>query len=498
MKKPVLFILALICAFTPVFSACNNGSDPNNSQENPQTQTCEHELTYHAATVTCTRDGQTEYWECDLCGKYFADENATKTLSEADLAATKLNHKNKIHHAAVAGTCRDYGTIEYWECPDCGLNFSDEACENSVSSLGTAKAAHSWEDGECSVCGTSYNDYFFTFTLNSDRDGYIVNWKSGADLMGQTEIVLPGTYNNRPVTEVAAYTLANKPGLESVVISEGIEKLNAGSLAGADIVSVSLPSTLLSITGEVFVGNSVPGVSYAMRAVPENLTQITVEEGNIAGLIAQNGVIYGTTGGNITSVEAAAPGITGTLTLPDTVTAIGDYAFYGSKLTSIVLPDRLTAVGAAAFKGAAVTSLTLPDTVNTLGAEALSYLVLDTFTLPSRINVLSEALFRNSEIDTVILPERVRTIGNNAFYSCEMDIIVIPESVTEVGNDAFRNATMNVYYGGTTSTQFNAIDGVTDTGNLHLREAWRWYYSETGTGESSRLWHYVNGLPAEW
>ena len=494
MKKTVLYILAIMCAVTPVLSACDDGPE---TEKEPQTPICEHELTYHDATVTCTKDGQREYWECEICGSYFADESATLPLTQAELAATKLNHKNKVHHAAVAGTCTGSGTMEYWECPDCGLNFSDEACENSVSKLTTSKTAHRWENGVCSACGISYNDYFFEFELNSDRTGYIVDWKRGAELMGQTEIILPGTYANKPVTEVAAYALY-KSGITDVVVSEGIQKLNAGSLAGADIVSVSLPSTLRSITGEVFVGGASSGASYDMRPLPENLTQITVAADNAAGLIAQNGVIYGTTGGNITSVEAVAPGLTGSLTLPDTVTAIGNYVFYGSKLASIVLPDGLTAVGTAAFKGAAVTALTLPESVISIGNEALSFLDLETLKLPGKIDVLSDALFRDSNIDTVILPEGVKTIGSNAFYSCETEIIVIPKSVTKIVRDAFWVASIDyVYYGGSTSQQFEAIDGVKDTGNLELKNAWRKYYSATDTN-AGNIWHYVDGFPVAW
>ncbi|MGN1098916.1 MAG: hypothetical protein ACI4S9_01095, partial [Christensenellales bacterium] len=74
-RKLLASVLALSCAFTCLFVACTDTPDT------PQTTTCEHELTYRAATVTCTQDGKTEYWECKLCKKYFADENATREVS---------------------------------------------------------------------------------------------------------------------------------------------------------------------------------------------------------------------------------------------------------------------------------------------------------------------------------------------------------------------------------------------------------------------------------
>ncbi|MGN1099427.1 MAG: leucine-rich repeat protein, partial [Christensenellales bacterium] len=415
--------------------------------------------------------------------------------SADNLNATKLNHKNKIRHPAESGTCQDYGKIEYWECPDCGKNFSDEACTAEVSDLQTAKSTHEWEDGACKHCGTSYDDYYFTFTLSSGtyRVTTKLNFRQNG-LNGETELIVPSTYKGKAVTEVESYAFRIN-GLERVVISEGIQKLNKGALSGKDLRSVSLPASLQSFSGLVFQRPS--DTNSTLYSVAENLTEIIIADNNVAGLVAENGVVYSKFGDDI-AVEAVAPGVTGTLTLPSTVTAIADYAFFRSKLTSVVLPDHLGSIGDYAFQGAAVTELNLADSITSIGKEALSYLKLDTLTLP-KVNIVSEGMFRNDKITTIILPEGVTTIEADAFTGVEVDELVIPKSLKEVSkNGSFNNATVRmVYYGGTSDAEFSAITNIDYVWNTALRDSWRKYYSASDTG-ADNIWHFVDGKPVVW
>ena len=77
----------------------------------------------------------------------------------------------------------------------------------------------------------------------------------------------------------------------------------------------------------------------------------------------------------ITSIGAGAfYGFTGltSVTIPDTVTEIGDYAFYACGLTEVELPGHLDNIGVCAFSETALTEITFPESVTNVGNMAFS------------------------------------------------------------------------------------------------------------------------------
>ena len=99
--------------------------------------------------ATCTEEGS----QTRTCLREGCDYSETEAIPAT-------NHANKIHHDRIEPSCTKTGTIEYWECPTCNKNFSDEACTNEVSDLVIGKLDHDmgdWEtvtDSTCTVAGT--------------------------------------------------------------------------------------------------------------------------------------------------------------------------------------------------------------------------------------------------------------------------------------------------------------------------------------------------------
>ena len=109
-----------------------------NSAFKPQETKVETDMLPHtgvhtaAAAATCTEAGNSEYWTCSVCGKYFSDEECTKEIAENSWIIDAIAHKNAEAHAAVAATCDTAGNTAYWSCPDCGKYFSDEECTQEI------------------------------------------------------------------------------------------------------------------------------------------------------------------------------------------------------------------------------------------------------------------------------------------------------------------------------------------------------------------------------
>ena len=134
-----------------------------------------HHLTAHEGHAeTCTEAGNTAYWSCDVCGKFYSDENGEHQVAENSWVVAALGH-NLTHHAAVKETCTEAGNIEYWTCDRCGKYFLDEQGTQSTSAEAVvvaahhtlthheAKAATRLENGNieywsCDVCGKYFSD----------------------------------------------------------------------------------------------------------------------------------------------------------------------------------------------------------------------------------------------------------------------------------------------------------------------------------------------------
>ena len=97
------------------------------------------------------------------------------------------------------------------------------------------------------------------------------------------------------------------------------------------------------------------------------------------------------------------------ITLPNSVTSIGDHAFGNcSRLTSITLPDSVTSIGDGAFEGCSgMTGITVAEGNRTYDSRGNCNGIIATNT-----NTLVTG------IKTTVIPDSVTSIGDGAFSGC--------------------------------------------------------------------------------
>ena len=122
------------------------------------------------------------------------------------------------------------------------------------------------------------------------------------------------------------------------------------------------------------------------------------------------------------------------LVIPESVTSIGDYAFFGcSKLTSVTIPESVTSIGDYAFYGCS--SLTKTNYIG----DIAGWCNIKFGSGSANPMYCSHNFYINDqEIKDLVIPNSVTSIGNWAFYGCSsLTSVTIPNSVTSIGDAAF-------------------------------------------------------------
>ena len=140
------------------------------------------------------------------------------------------------------------------------------------------------------------------------------------------------------------------------------------------------------------------------------------------------------------------------------VTRIGEDAFRGINLTSVVLSDGITSIESSAFSScSSLTSVTIPASVVNIGERAFmdcNSLTSVTFGEDSQLTNIGNLAFMDcSSLEAITIPEGVTSIGTSVFSGCSITSITIPASVTTIGDSAFWRCS--------SLTSVTILDGVT-------------------------------------
>lgn len=101
-----------------------------------------------ATESTCKTQGNVAYYECEACGKYFAEDGTTELTAE-QILKTLAEHAYGTLHEATEPTCFSEGNVAYYECAVCKKYF--DADHNEITSYVLEKTQHNfgaWQKGD--------------------------------------------------------------------------------------------------------------------------------------------------------------------------------------------------------------------------------------------------------------------------------------------------------------------------------------------------------------
>ena len=261
-------------------------------------------------------------------------------------------------------------------------------------------------------------------TYRGDSYESYENEYSGEVTIPETVTYDGATYN---VASIGDSTFVECTSLTSVTIPNSVTSIGNYAFYHSSLTSVTIPNSVTSIGDLAF--------SYTSLTYPVyNAHCFAYLPMSFKGAYAIPEGIKHITGGAFCDRHYLT-----SITIPNSVMSIGNWAFAGSALTSIFIPNSVTSIGEAAFAASTLTSVTLPNSITNIGNKTFqSCDSLTSITIPnSVISIGDEAFLWCSSLTSVTIPNSVTSIGNWAFAGSALTSIFIPNSVTSIGEFAF-------------------------------------------------------------
>jgi len=293
-----------------------------------------------------------------------------------------------------------------------------------------------------------------------------------------TKVIIPNS-----VTYLSGF---NGNMLANITIPDGVISIGNSAFAGNQLTNIHIPNSVTYIASDAFKGNPLAddfefeinnmgititeykGASNDVK-IPESIIGLPVTTIFGDGLKTSRGAFEGR---QLISV-----------TIPNSVTSIGDDAFSNNQLTSVIIPDSVTHIGKGAFRDNQLTNVTIPNSVTSIGeiyrgqsAGMLAYYgafeknQLTNIVIPNSITVIGDNTFSDNQLTNITIPDNVTTIGHYAFSRNQLTSVIIPNSVTYIG----------------TSFNYNPLVRFTIGANVSM-------YTGSGNGGMGIATAYTNG-----
>ena len=257
-------------------------------------------------------------------------------------------------------------------------------------------------------------------------------------------LAIPNTIEGYPVTTIGSWAFDNCYVLNSVTIPDSVTSIGYAAFENC--------KPLTSVT----IGNGVTAIGTDAFYNCRSLNSVYISD--IAAWCAINFSLSANPLNYATNLYLNGELVTD-LVIPDSVTTIGDYAFYDcDALTSVTIGDSVTVIGSEAFFDcSSLTSVTIGNGVTAIGRYAFYDCdALTSVTIGDSVTTICYAAFSGCDsLTSVTMGDRVTTIEVFAFGYCD--------------------ALTDVYYSGSKADRANITIDSYNTALLYAT----WHYNYT-------------------
>ena len=394
--------------------------------------------------ATCDKTGLSEGKHCAVCEKVFVAQQETPVVAHAyddkydefcnvcgHIRDAECAHKETEVLEGKAATCTEIGLTDGSKCKKCGeilvaqtvLPVIDHIESGWIVDIDATKTEDGKKHTECTVCGMQMAEDIIQatgsvglkFSLHYDNQSYFV---SGIGTCTDSDIVIPNTYNNLPVTTIGSHAFSSCDSLTSVIIGDSVTYISTRAFYHcSNLTSVIIGDNVTAIGDDAFYWCS----SLTSVIIPDSVT--TIDKYAFCCCSSLTSV---TIPDSVTTISHAAfaecDGLTN-VTIPDSVTTIDEYAFSGcDSLADVTIGDSVTTIDEYAFYECGnLTSVTIGDSVTSIGNFAFAECdSLTSVTIPGSVTTIWNRVFDSCDsLTSVTIPDSVNSIGFGVFSSCD-------------------------------------------------------------------------------
>ena len=259
-------------------------------------------------------------------------------------------------------------------------------------------------------------------------------------------------------------------------LPEGYIFIDEGAFAYTELGSLKMSTTMQFIAETAFNNNKLAGMT--VLAGNPYFAHLASTQGTVTYTMLTNKEktkIIAAPGAKPTQFSSSGTTYLTSITIPDQITEIGDYAFFGNPtLKTVNFHAGITRIGMGAFYETLLTRVSIPNPDCEIGNSCFSNSQVSSISLPQGMKKLGRhVFFYCTNLTSLTLPEGMEEIGMMCFGSCALTSVNLPSTMVKLDSCALQDnpfTSVNLknvkYVGRQAFSQCTNLTSITSNGKL--------------------------------